>query len=109
MKFSLSRHAWLRFRRSPTLSKDILQTAVLALFGLYAAVSLMALGLVAGELIRTYFPGRDVLNMAGGIMLYYFLLDLLTRFFFQKFPAAAIRPYLLLPVSKTKIAQHLLF
>ncbi len=85
-----------------------MQTAVLALFGLYAAVSLLLVGVVGGEYIRQFFPGRDVLEMAGGIMLYYFLLDLLTRFFLQKFPTIAIRPYLLLPVSKARIAQYLL-
>jgi len=102
------KHAWLSFRRSPALTQNILQTLLLAFFGFYIAVSFLVSGLVAGELIREFFPGRDVLGMAGAFLIYYLPMDILMRYFLQKFPTLSIKPYLLLPVSKSAMVHYLL-
>ena len=102
------KHAWLSFRRSPALTQNILQTLILAFFGFYIAVSFLISGLVAGELIRDFFPGRNVLGMAGAFLIYYFPMDILMRYFLQKFPTLSIKPYLLLPVSKSAMIHYLL-
>jgi hypothetical protein len=102
------KHAWLSFRRSPALTQNILQTLLLAFFGFYIAVSFLVSGLVAGDLIRDFFPGRDVLGMAGAFLIYYLPLDILMRYFLQKFPTLSIKPYLLLPVSKSAMVHYLL-
>ncbi|HKK39824.1 MAG TPA: DUF5687 family protein [Cryomorphaceae bacterium] len=102
------KHAWLSFRRSPALTQNILQTLFLAFFGFYIAVSFLISGLVAGELIRDFFPGRDVLGMAGAFLIYYLPMDILMRYFLQKFPTLSIKPYLLLPVSKSAMIHYLL-
>jgi hypothetical protein len=81
---------------------------MLAFFGFYIAVSFLISGLVAGPLIREFFPDRDVLGMAGAFLIYYLPVDILTRYFLQKFPTLAIKPYLLLPVSKSAIVHYLL-
>ncbi|MCZ4407877.1 DUF5687 family protein [Cryomorphaceae bacterium 1068] len=102
------KHAWLSFRRSPALTQNLLQTLFLAFFGFYIAVSFLISGLVAGELIRDFFPGRNVLGMAGAFLIYYLPMDILMRYFLQKFPTLSIRPYLLLPVSKSAMIHYLL-
>jgi hypothetical protein len=102
------KHAWLSFRRSPALTQNLLQTIFLAFFGFYIAVSFLVSGLVAGEVIREFFPERDVLGMAGAFLLYYLPIDILTRYFLQKFPTIAVKPYLLLPVSRSAMVHYLL-
>jgi len=102
------KHAWLSFRRSPALTQNILQTLILAFFGFYIAISFLVSGLVAGELIRDFFPGRNVMGMAGAFLIYYFPIDILTRYFLQKFPTIAVKPYLLLPVSRSGMVHYLL-
>lgn len=102
------KQAWLSFRRSPALTQNLAQTIILAFFGFYLAASFLVSSLVAGELIREFFPGKDVLGMAGAFLIYYFPIDILTRYFMQKFPTMSIKPYLLLPVSKGSMIHYLL-
>lgn len=102
------KHTWLSFRRSPALTQNLLQTLLLAFFGFYIAVSFLVSGLVAGEIIREFFPGKNVLGMAGAFLIYYLPMDILMRYFLQKFPTLSIKPYLLLPVSKSAMIHYLL-
>lgn len=108
MKSYLLKHAWLGFRRSPTLTQNVLQTVLLAFFAFYFAVTFFVLGMVAGEILESQFAGRNVLHLAGAFLLYYLPVDILTRYFLQKFPVLAIKPYLLLPVRRTHMARYIL-
>ncbi len=102
------KHAWYTFRRSPALTQNLIQTLLLAFFGFYFAVSFLVMSLVAGELIREFFPDRDTIGMAGAILLYYLPIDILSRYFLQKFPTLVVQPYMLLPVSKSSMVHYLL-
>lgn len=76
--------------------------------GFYIAISLLAFGLVGGELIKKFFPSEDLLIVAGACLIYYLPVDILVRYFFQKYPSIEVRPYLLLPIPRTKISSYLL-
>lgn len=102
------RHAWLSFRRSPALTQNVLQTIMLAFFGLYLVISFLVLGLVAGEIIKEFFPEREVIGIGGAFLLFYFPLDVISRYFLQKFPTLSVKPYLLLPVRKKDMINYLL-
>lgn len=106
-KFFL-KHAWLSFRRSPALTQNVLQTIVMAFFGFYIAVSFLVVGVVSGELIRDFFPERDAIGMMGAFLMFYLLIDILIRYFLQKFPTLSVKPYLLLPVPKKRMVHYLL-
>jgi hypothetical protein len=107
MKRFFLKHARLGFYRSPAFTQQLVQTLFLGLMALYLIVSVLIFGVVAGELIREFFPGRDVLTLAGAFLIYYLPIDILTRYFLQKFPSLAIRPYLLLPIKRIHIARYL--
>ncbi|MCA1762032.1 MAG: DUF5687 family protein [Flavobacteriales bacterium] len=108
MKSFFLKHAWLGFRRSPALTQNLLQTVLLAFFAFYFAVSFLILGLVSGEILESLFEGRNTLHIAGAFLLYYLPIDILTRYFLQKFPTLSIKPYLLLPVKRSRMARYLL-
>lgn len=105
---TLFQHAWLRFVRSKGLGHKLLETLLMAFIGLNIAVSLSVAGLVGPELIKTAYPGADVLVLGLGFLLYYFVMDLLIRYFLQKFPVMGIRPYLVLPLPRKTIVNSML-
>lgn len=108
MNTQLLKHAWLQFRRSPTLTQNVIQTVVLAVFGVYIILVMIGLAFVLPKVSEEYFPGQDLFLVTGGIVGYYFLSDIITRFFLQKFPSLAIKPYLPLPIKKSGLAHYLL-
>lgn len=109
MKTQLLKHAWLQFSRSPTLTRNIIQTVILGIFGLYIILSMLGLAFVLREVVEDQLPGQDLLLVTGGLVGYYFVMDLLMRFFVQKFPSLAIKPYLPLRLKKDGLAHYLLF
>lgn len=81
----------------------------MGLIGLYLAISLMVLGLTGSVIIKEVFPDYSTLVVAGALILYYLPLDILVRYFFQKFPSIEIKPYLILPIPRKKVSSYLLF
>lgn len=104
----LFRHAWLGFTRSRSLGHKLLENLFMAIIGLNIAVSLSVAGLVGGTLIRQTYPEASALHMGLGFLVYYFIADILVRYFFQKFPVTGLRPYLVLPLSRKTIVHSLL-
>ena len=108
MILQLLKHSWLQFWRAPTLKQNMVQTFFIGFFALYFMLNMLVLGYFLGDMIDKLFPGQDFILVVGGLLLYYFLLDLLTRYFLQKFPSFDIKPYLTLPVKKSTVAHYLL-
>lgn len=104
----LFRHAWLGFTRSRSLGHKLLENLFMAIIGLNIAVSLSVAGLVGGTLIRQTYPEASALHMGLGFLVYYFIADILVRYFFQKFPVTGLHPYLVLPLSRKTIVHSLL-
>ncbi|MFN2423185.1 MAG: DUF5687 family protein [Cryomorphaceae bacterium] len=105
---TLFRHAWLKFVRSKALGHKLLETVLIAFVGLNVAVSLSVAGLVGGSLIAEAYPEGNVLAIGLGFLVFYFVTELLVRYFFQKFPVPGVRPYLVLPVPRKAIANTML-
>lgn len=105
---TLFRHTWLKFIRSKALGHKLLESVFMAFIGLNVAVSLSVAGLVGGSVIAEFYPDGDVLAIALGFLTFYFIAELLVRYFFQKFPVPGVRPYLVLPVPRKSIANALL-
>lgn len=108
MKWSFAKHTWLGFIRSPALTRKIIEGVIIGFFAIYTAVGLMALGYAAPSLIREFMPGANPTEIVAGAFCAYLLMDILLRYFVQKFPAMTIKPYLLLPISKSKIVRYML-
>ncbi|MCB0655583.1 MAG: hypothetical protein KDC57_05570, partial [Saprospiraceae bacterium] len=108
MSTSLYRHAQLRWRRSPALTQQIIQTVLLGLFGLYLAANLVFLSLFANKIMAELYPQEDPYIKLGGFLIYGFFAGLLMRVILQKFPGIQVKPYLLLPVPRRRIINFLL-
>lgn len=109
MKVPFAKHTWLGFIRSPTLTKKIIEGVIIGFFALYTAISLLGLGLAAPTLIGKYIPGISPFEVVAGGLCAYIFIDILTRYFIQKFPSMSIKPYLLLPIKRSRIVNYMLF
>lgn len=97
---------WKSFLRSASFKANL---AVKILLGL-GAVFYSALILLFG--VAAYFglkeEGFAPLLTVNQYLIYWWAIDLLIRFFFQKTPVMRVRPLLSLPISKKKLTHYLL-
>lgn len=108
MKWSFAKHTWLGFIRSPALTRKVIEGIIIGFFAIYMAAALISMGFAAPSLIREFMPGANPAEVIAGALCAYLLMDILMRYFVQKFPEMAIKPYLLLPIPKSKIVRYML-
>ena len=93
--------------RSAAWNKNLTTNIILGLTMLYAMGSFMMIGFFLDRILVSKFPDTDPVTTLNGVLLYYFALELLIRFFMQPTPVLNITPFLHLPV-KRKFLFHLL-
>jgi len=80
----------------------------MAFLALYFMLTFLALGISLFPILDDQFPDSDPLLILNGFLFYWFLADLLMRFFLQKLPVMNIKPLLVLPVKRSKILHYVL-
>lgn len=100
---------WLSFWRSKNTGKSIVVSILLGLSLLYLFANLLIASFFLDKLLGRFLPDKAVINAFNGLLLYYFLFDLLMRFQLQSLPTLAVKPYLSLPVRKKAIVNYLSF
>jgi len=88
--------------------KNLALNLVIGFFLLLFAVYLLMLGLLINQIMNELAPHQDHFRMFNGILLYYFLADLLIRFLLQSLPVLTIESFLHLPVRKGTIIRYML-
>ncbi len=107
MFFKLLKNDWLALRRSSMWTQSVIQNMFLGFFALYLILQFTALGFLGGELIREYFPEENPVTVTNRFLIYYFLSDLLMRFFLQKYPSLQLQPYLTMNIKKRLLSRYL--
>jgi hypothetical protein len=105
---SLLSQNWKRIKRSPDLQRNIGSNAILGLMLLVFFLNILTVGLMLDRILKSAAPDRDPMTVLNGLLLYYFLTDLLMRFFFQKVHTLSAKPYLILPVKRAALVHTLL-
>ena len=67
----------------------------------------LALGLFLDKILGSAFPHADLTTSFCGILLVYYLFDLLTRMQLQDLPTLKVQPYLHLPVKRNSVVGYL--
>lgn len=101
-------HQWKQARRSPFWQKSLVLNIVLGFFIFLILLELLGLGLMLRTILSEVFPGRDLVVIFNGALLYYFAIDLILRYLMQSLPVMAAQPYFHLPVRKTVIVNYIL-
>lgn len=100
-------HQWKEKIRSPFWQKSIVLNIVLGVMGLYLALNVVFLSLLADRILAQVYPDRDTIESVTGWLFYYFSADLIIRFLFQQLPTLSIQPYLTLPIKKNRLLHYL--
>lgn len=107
MLITFLKHQWTGFWRSSGKGSNLAVQIVMGLLVLYLVVCALAVGFFMDKLITSMFPGRNVIEVFNGFILYYFALEFLSRLQMQELPTLAIVPYLHLNIPKRKLVNFL--
>ncbi|OGS73685.1 MAG: hypothetical protein A3F91_14845 [Flavobacteria bacterium RIFCSPLOWO2_12_FULL_35_11] len=99
---------WKQFFRSSYWQKSIALNILMAFLALYFILTFLALGISLFPILDKQFPESDPLELLNGFLFYWFLADLLMRFFLQKLPVMNIKPLLILPIKRRSILHYVL-
>ena len=94
--------------RSPMWQKNLALNLVIGFFMLLFALYLLMLGLFIHKIMNEMLPHQDHFRVFNGILLYYFLGDLLIRFMMQSLPVLTIESFLHLPIHKGTIIRYMI-
>jgi hypothetical protein len=102
------KHQWKQLRRSPFWQKSLAINITLGFFIGLILLELLGLGLLLRTILSEVFPGRDLIAIFNGTLLYYFAIDLVLRYLLQSLPVIAAQPYFHLPVRKSAVVNYML-
>jgi hypothetical protein len=102
----LRRHGKLAERRSPLYDKNRFAKTMMWVGALFWAGYLFFFGVVFAFAFDGNREPYDVMN--GGGLIVVLVLDLLMRIPFQRTPTQEVKPYLLLPIRRTRLMDFLL-
>jgi len=102
------KHQWAQFRRSSAYERELSFTIFIWFIALFVMLSLLSLSYALPKVIHEIPGVSDPIVFVNKALVYYFMGELLMRYFLQKVPALDIQPYLSLPISRQNIASFLL-
>jgi Family of unknown function (DUF5687) len=107
MILTLLSHQWKGFWRSRSAGKSLAAQVIIGFIVLYLLACAIFLGFSFRHLLPDLFPGQDVIRVFCGLILYYFLTDILVRFLVQELPVLSIQPYLAQNIRRRQLVRFL--
>lgn len=99
---------WKQYFRSAYWQKSMALNILLVFLALYFVVSFLFLGVALYPILKETFPDQDPLVIVNSYLFYWFLTDIVIRFFFQKLPVMSVKPLLTLPIKRRKVVHYVL-
>jgi hypothetical protein len=97
---SLLVHGYKNYFRSPVWGKSLAANIVLGLLALMMLTYVLLGGIFLLEIVERLVPDSDPQTVINGLVLYYFGIEFMLRFFPQGSPVLFIEPYLHLPIKR---------
>ncbi|QEC77577.1 DUF5687 family protein [Mucilaginibacter ginsenosidivorax] len=107
MVTSFISHELKAFWRSKNTGKSIAIRVVMGLLILYLFINVLAAGFFLDKILEQLYPNEELVIPFCGIILIYFLFDLLMRLQFQELPTLRVQPYLHLPITRNFLVKYL--
>jgi hypothetical protein len=101
------RHELKAFWRSKNTGKSVAIRVVMGILILYLFLNVLIVGIFLDKMLEGIFPNDDLVKSFCGIILIYFLFDLLMRLQFQELPTLRVQPYLHLPIKRNSLVRYL--
>jgi hypothetical protein len=99
---------WKQYFRSSYWQKSLALNILLVFFALYFIVLFLFLGFGLLFILKKVYPEQDPFVVANGFLFYWFIADLMMRFFLQKLPVMSVKPLLTLPIKRSTIVHFVL-
>jgi Family of unknown function (DUF5687) len=97
---------WKSFLRSASFGTSLAIKILMGFFAAYFIVMFLLLGFAIFPILKE--NGFEPLQTVNKFLIYYFVADLVMRFFLQKMPVMNIRPLLTLPIKRNTIVHFTL-
>lgn len=107
MIYTLLQHQWKSFWRSRSAGRNVAMQIFIGFIVLYLAATAIFVGFSLNKILLESFPGKDVVHVFLGFILYYFSFDIIMRFIMQDLPTLAVQPYLTQNIKRSKLVQFL--
>lgn len=104
----LIKHQWRESIRSPLWARKVASNIFLGIMLLLTVINLLGLGLIIDRILKDTAPDVDLITLLNGLVLYYFLIELLMRILLQKVHGLIVQPYMHLPIRRTRLVHYLL-
>ncbi|MDN5284473.1 MAG: hypothetical protein JWR38_747 [Mucilaginibacter sp.] len=101
------RHELKAFWRSKNTGKSVAIRVVMGILILYLLINVLIVGFLLDKILEGVFPNEDLVKSFCGIILIYFLFDLLMRLQLQELPTLRVQPYLHLPIKRNSLVRYL--
>lgn len=95
--------------RNPQFYGNTLAKVLNGIGGVMFCGYLLLFGILLPFAYEDYFPAFEPYHISGKYVIIILSIDLLIRFMYQKAPAANIKPYILLPIKRSRLINFLIF
>ena len=99
---------WKAFFRSSSLGKSVVLKILMAFLAIYFAIIFLLLGIGLYPLLTKMHPGEDPLYMANRYVLLWLAFELVVRFMLKALPVMSVKPLMVAPIPKRKVANYVL-
>jgi len=100
-------HELKSFWRSKNTGKTVAVKVMMGILIFIMFLYVLVLGIFLDKILGKVFPGESIVAAFCGILLIYFLFDLLMRMQLQELPTLKVQPYLHLPVKRNTVVGYL--
>ena len=99
---------WKQFSRSSYFQKGIAIKILLALGALYFIGMAAFMGVAGYFGLQKVMPDKDPITVVNNFVIYWFLADMVFRYFLQQLPVLNIKPYMVIPIKRSTVIHFLL-
>lgn len=99
---------WKEFARSASFQKGVAIKILLFFAALYFGGMAIFLGTGIYFIIKKALPGQDPMVIVNNFLIFWFMLDLIIRYFMQQMPVMNIKPLMVVPIKQKTIIHFLL-
>lgn len=99
---------WKQFRRASYFQKGIAIKILLAFAALYFGGAAILFGVGLFFIIKKVVPGVDPVVTINNFIIYWFLFEMVFRFFMQQLPVMNVKPLMTIPIKRNAVIHYLL-
>ncbi|RYE19531.1 MAG: hypothetical protein EOP51_19675 [Sphingobacteriales bacterium] len=100
-------HELKAFWRSKGTGKGVAVRVIMWVLILYLLLNVIVVGFALEKILEAAFPNDEVIVSFCGLLLLYYLFELLSRMQLQELPTLRVQPYLHLPVRRNTLVKYL--